>query len=508
MDFIALLGYGLVNNVINIVAKPISNRLESIFGGEEKRNEAIAIKDYQHELDLKMLCHTRILDHQNKLQLQQESFNQRLLEAEYQYEQYRKKSFDQRIWPLNTPYENFSLNPLTVGSGLPIIPCRIFTAKSNRNTDYARDLEHTVNTRLSMFLEKGYDHTGKHPVISHLGDWRNDTLQEDAFINSLWYGLQGQPVVVLNPVITDNGNTLNLRISFWGLGGYTGQLCPPATNTVMKMNLARIRGNLIREESRRLMLLGMSNISNELKFNFELLAEESSALNSNREYLIEINTMRYRSSCEVAVAINKEMSENISAAMSCFAGLYTDIYHLIEYGAAPIMPIRMNQDSLKFPLSIDFASFYRGSLARLAMSGYHSRNMKFIYLDTARSLLHIPGYQAIVENMIKEGICLMIAEKDSSLLPVKIDEDWDKYIDKICSLLSKCDSRDDLFVKKLSDILRKSNLEDLASQLQKIEIIKDIFPVLAENQSNFIHKKETDARKYLIEDKSINPWKL
>ncbi|MEI7676541.1 MAG: hypothetical protein WCJ03_07160 [Bacteroidales bacterium] len=464
------------NAAIQLITKPVGSWLDSKANGDEKRKEAIAFKDYQHELDLKMLYRTREIDHASKVQLQQESFKQRLAEAEYQYEQFKKKSFDQRVWPLKTPYEDFSLQPLTISGNSQqssIIPCRVFITKTNRNTDYVRyDLEGTINTQLSMFLEKGYELTGEHPFISHIGDWRDGDLQEDVFIKSLWDGLQGQPVIVLNPCLLNNGDTLSLRVSFWGLGA-CGSQAYPITKTLLSMDIAVMRGTLLREESKRLLPLGLPNISSELKFNFELLDAEARASDSTRDKLIEANFRRYRAACEVVTNVDKEITKGIGAALSCFTGLYADIYHLIEYGTAPIMPMRMNQETLDFALSVDLAAFYRGVLATLAATGYHGDKMKSIYLDTAASLLHTQGYENIAETIAKEGLCLWLAEKDANCLPQQVDVDWQEYIDNICKLSSKLDSRDQLFIEQVTEILQRTNNEIVAQELIRIDISKD-----------------------------------
>ncbi|HEX3028552.1 MAG TPA: hypothetical protein VHT34_04455, partial [Clostridia bacterium] len=73
----------------------------------------------------------------------------------------------------------------------PIVPCRVFTAKSNKSQDYSRSLENTVNVNLSTFLESGYNLGSMHSSISCIGDWKSDEFQEDAFINALWHGLGG-----------------------------------------------------------------------------------------------------------------------------------------------------------------------------------------------------------------------------------------------------------------------------------------------------------------------------
>ncbi|HEX3029839.1 MAG TPA: hypothetical protein VHT34_11170, partial [Clostridia bacterium] len=113
MDFFS---YSLVNSAISVIMRPLSNWLGSKVDGKKKLQETLDLKDYQHELDLETLRISRISDIRQKQQLQKESFNHRLQEAQQQHklnvQRWQDTTFDQRIWPLKTPYENFSLKPL------------------------------------------------------------------------------------------------------------------------------------------------------------------------------------------------------------------------------------------------------------------------------------------------------------------------------------------------------------------------------------------------------------
>jgi hypothetical protein len=468
---ISFLTYALINTTINLVARPVGNWLGNKVDGDTKRKEALELKDYQHQLDLDTLRATKEYDAKAREELQRENFEQRVKEAQEQYrmqlQKWQDQSFDQRVWPLKTPYENITLKPIQIPgyNGIKIVPCRIFTAKSNKNQEYSRYLENTVNVNLSMFLETGYNFGGNHSVISHIGDWRNDEFQEDAFINALWYGIQGQPAIVLNPVITDNGNTLNLRISFWGLGTNQGQLTPDTT-TVMKFDICNKKGTLIREESNQLMQIGLINISQELRFNFDLLESEKNAPSDKREKLIEKNIPRYRLASEVANTVNNKLSNYIGEAMCCFTGLYADVYHLIEYGTAPLMPQKMLSYSPNYKISPQFTKFYQGVLMRLAVSGYHGKNIKKIYVNTAEALSLHPDTAYISKDLVREALCIYIAENAASQDEITLPDNIYKCLDLIGRHNIKKNDED--FFNNVIRILNHINYKSEAESLNRI----------------------------------------
>ncbi len=450
------LGYAAIQSFINLVVRPASNWVSNALEGDKKQTQTIELKDYQHKLDMDTLQATKELDWVAKEHFQRESFNQRLEEAWEQYKiqmkKWQEQAFDQRIWPLKTPYENFSLEPVAMSSSssLQVVPCRIFTAKSNKTQFYSRYLENTVNSNIAEFLEKGYNLEGTHPTISCIGDWRSDDFQEDAFINALWLGLHGQPIIILNPVSVENGDALNLRISFWGLGTHNPHPAPN-TSTVGKMNLARKTGLLIRQESRQLMELGLLNVSQELKFNFDLLNSEDAISPDKQGLFIEKNIERYRMASEVVSYVNRELSKQIGQDFSCFAGLYSDIYHLTEYGTAPIMPSKMFYSSPDYELSEDFGKFYRGVLLRLAVSGYHGSNIPKIYLNAAEALSAHPKMKHEATGILWESVSLWASNKNASIKDIPQDFEQCMRLFRDCQVTSA----DISFVNDVAKLLEK-----------------------------------------------------
>ena len=393
--FTMMLGYGLINSVSQLVIRPLTDRL----GASSRREEMLSQMEQKHKLDLESVRLNKEIDFSYNQQIQEFCHQCRLKEARHQFEKQLEMwtlgQFNASMWPLLTPFDHPSLKPNYAPN--QHVPVNVFLAKTDPRSPYAMLIQSDVKNRLSNFITTTYSNSVEHPAICRIGDWK-DGFQDAAFINALWYGMQGQPSIVINPIQSELGELLDLNVSMWGLAsnGYA-----PVTQTALSGAFGSAIGRIKREETRKWVDSGLLLSSPEMKHNAELLKQEGDMIANGRADLTDRLLVQYKLPKEIQTAVITRFSREYSHIISCVTGMYSDIYHLIEYGSKPYMPKAIEEYNKSNGVSFDIpeiaAKQYRKALTNLACSNYLQDKLPLAYLGVASSLSYDPVQQCPVQ---------------------------------------------------------------------------------------------------------------
>lgn len=454
-----MMGYGLINSVSQLVIRPLTDKLTS----GQRREEMMSQMEQKHRLDLESIRLNKEIELSNNQQIQNYSHQCRLTEARSQFENQLKLwsigQFNSSMWPLLTPFDHPSLKPNF--SPEQKVPINIFLAKTDPRSPFSLLIQSDVKNRLSNFITTTYSNSQDHPTICRIGDWK-DGFQDAAFINALWYGMQGQPSIVINPIQSELGELLDLNISVWGLAsnGYS-----PITQTIISGAFGSAIGRIKKEETRRWLDSGLPISSPELQHNVSLLKQEDILISNGKEDIIDRLLVQYKLPKEIQTAVITRFSREYSHLISCAAGMFADIYHLIEYGATPYMPKaifeynRRNGSDYLIPDII--AQHYRKALTNLACSNYLQNKLPVAYLDVASSLSYDT---ASATEIFMEGVGLWANRKLAVGQEIKLPETIDECIGL---LRDKADNNDETYLKSAANTLINLHLPDAANDLRE-----------------------------------------
>lgn len=316
-------------------------------------------KDKEIEKTKEDLKSKRILsqeEHERKLEDLKLQFEYRKQESERQIllaqQDWNQKNFIQNCWPLRNPFEvplglepiyeenserikSCKLKTILLPNKEEIVPLRIISALKNDAHPHVS----TVNSEISMFLVNNYTSNGMHAVMSDIGSWKPEAPVNDASINYLFKGLQGQPVMVIAPEYTIGGTFVRFKIWSWGLGE---KLSYPVGFDFGWLDLEslyqRTLANEIQSMGRTLKKINSKAMSCDLERNMEIL----SIIEHNKDKLSKKdaeNLLSLLSTPEEVVFIVKRKTHQIAANMySCIVAMYADGYHFLEYGTIPLLP--------------------------------------------------------------------------------------------------------------------------------------------------------------------------
>lgn len=422
--FMMMLGYGLVNSMAQLVVRPIADKLSQ----KGRREDMLMQMEAKQKLDIESVRLNKQIEFENNMNIQQYCHQLRVEEAQNQFanqlRMWQLGQFNEKMWPLLTPFDHPSLKPQYV-NGQPV-PINVFLAKTDPRSAFGQLLQSDVKNRLSNFLQTTYSNSVDHPCVCRIGDWK-DGFQDAAFINALWYGLQGQPCIVINPIQSEFGEQLDLNVSLWGLAA-TGYA--PLTQTVITGPFGSAIGRIAREETLQWKNNCLPVSSPEMKHNMELLKQEEALKEQGKgDDVIKYLLSQYKRPNEILNNIITRFSREYSHSIACITGMYADIYHLIEYGAEPYMPKAINaynvntQSSYQIP---DIAiSHYRKALTDLACSNYLQDKLPFAYLKVAKS---INFDKTSAHEVFQEGIGLWANRKTGIGQEFRLPESIDRCV--------------------------------------------------------------------------------
>lgn len=405
--FALMLGYGLVNTMSQLVVRPISDKLTE----KSRMNDMLMQMESKHKLDLDAVRINKQIELDNSINIQSYSHNLRLKEADRQFSNQLKMwqlgQFNEKMWPLLTPFDHPSLKPLY--SANQHVPISVFMAKTDPRSPFALLLQSDVKNKLSNFLQTTYSNNPEHQCICRIGDWK-EGFQDAAFINALWYGLQGQPCIVINPIQSEFGEQLDLNVSLWGLAA-TG--FAPLTQTIITGPFSSAIGRIKKAETIKWKSFGLPASSPEMKHNIDLLNQEEELRKQGKgEDVIEHLLVQYKLPKEIQNDVITKFSREYSHTIACITGMYADIYHLIEYGAEPFMPQAINlfnqTNGTDYQIPEITISHYRKALLDLTCTDYLQDKLPLVYMKVAKAINYD---KQNARQIFQEGVGLWINRK-------------------------------------------------------------------------------------------------
>ena len=504
--FTMMLGYGLVNSLSQLVVKPIADK----FSAPARQQEMRMQMETKHALDLEAVRLNKQIELENQKDIQAYCHQFRAKEAQSQFDRqlqmWQIGNFNDKVWPLKTPFDHPSLHP-QYNTGYPT-PVNIFLAQTDPRSPFSSLIQPDLKNRLSNFLQTTYvnDPLLQHPCICRIGDWK-DGFQDAAFINALWYGMQGQPTVVINPIQSEFGETLDLNVSIWGLGEFG---VAPKTQNVLTGSFASAIGKIKREKTQSWIACGLPIESKEMIHNVKLLEQENKMISEGHGEFIDKLLIQYKLPMEIQTEVITKFSSEYNHLIACITGMYADIYHMIEYGAQPYMPAAINQYNKNTGSSFQIPEIaiqhYRKTLTNMACTNYLQDKLPYTFLGVAKSLSY---NRTDSMQIFQEGVGLWANRK----LDLKHEVNIPTNIDDCLRLLyDKSTDNDKLYLEQAKEVLISMNLPDAANSLnKKISVL--VSNLHEESVSNYedvewdVVEKDTftdvDFQKWIIKNKSV-----
>lgn len=474
--FTMMLGYGLVNSISQLVVRPIADKLSQ----PGRKEEMLFQMNTKHKLDMESVRLNKQIDLENNINIQKFSHDCRIAEAQNQYQNQLKMwelgQFDSRMWPLLTPFNHPSLSLQNVNG---ITPLNVFMAKTDPRSPFASLLQSDVKNRLSNFLQTTYANSPEHPCICRIGDWK-DGFQDAAFINALYFGMQGQPCIVLNPIQSEFGEQLDLNVSIWGLASNPQYGCSPITETVITGPFGSAIGRFKREETKKWLENGLPASSSQLQHNKKLLEQEDKLRAEGRDQdVIDSLLTQYQLPPEIQNKIINDFSHEYSLSVACITGMFADIYHLMEYGTEPIMPLAINSYNLTSKSGYQIPELvinnYRKALSNLTCTNYLQNKLPLAYLRVANALNYDKKNSL---EIFQEGIGLWANRKNTCDIEIKLPENIDSCVELICK---NANDQDKVLLEKSQSFLLSIGEDAAAKEIGKTVII---YPVSTPSPSN------------------------
>lgn len=501
-----MLGYGLVNSLSQLVVRPIADKLSAPGRQQEMRKQMEA----KHKLDLEAVRLNKQIELENQKDIQAYCHGFRIQEAQSQFDRqlqmWQIGNFNDKVWPLRTPFDHPSLHPHYNING-QAVPVNIFLAQTDPRSPFSSLIQPDLKNRLSNFLQTTYvnDPLLQHPCICRIGDWK-DGFQDAAFINALWYGMQGQPTIVINPIQSEFGETLDLNVSIWGLGELG---TAPKTQNVLTGSFASAIGKIKREKTQSWITCGLPIESKEMIHNVNLLEQEKKMIAEGHGEFIDKLLIQYKLPMEIQTEVITKFSSEYNHLIACVTGMYADIYHMIEYGSQPYMPTAINQynrvTGSSFQIPEIAIQHYRKTLTNMVCTNYLQDKLPYTFLGVAKSLSY---NQEDSMQIFQEGVGLWANKK----LDLKHEINIPTNIDECLELLyDKATDNDKQYLEQAKEVLISMNLQEAANSLnKKISILVSNPQVQTSNSEEVewdVIEKETftdvDYRKWITKNKWI-----
>lgn len=397
-DILVLVVSRLATRAISSVAK----KSYDFFTGKEQKE--IEKKKEEATISYESKSKIQLIDHQFRLTEARTQFEMRM-------DEWKQKTFYSNCWPLREPFDmHFALNTPFEGcsiGGKEVIPCRIITSLKDKDHPIARN----INGNLSSFLLTHYNSVSTHPVISDIGSWREDAPSNDASVNYLFSGLQGQPVLVITPEFINDGQTIILKIWSWGLGEKVNL---PVGVEFGRINIKPLYLNALYEESKKSMELvqelGIKSegfYSEKLNNNIKIIKMLDKLDNQDKDKnnIIQQLYSQLAETGEIRDAVKEKISEQISGIFSCCAGMYADAYHLVEYGTVPKLPLLVERIPGADMIRRSIGDFYISLLSEIEQIDNYGAVLPSIYADTAKALTNMGATYEEINKYVKPLLC-------------------------------------------------------------------------------------------------------
>ena len=473
-----MIEYVLLNTLSQILIRPIIRSLDFNKKQQQRMLEQIESKS---RLDMDSIRLGKELELNNSLKIQQYSHKCRLEEIKNQLEVWRTQQYDQKVWPLDIPPSHETLK-MSVNEN-SFIRMNIFMVKNQPHEHFAKlYTEEIIKNNLANFFDAFYNNSSINPINNLIGSWK-DGYGEPAHINALWHNLQGQPSLVINPLITKTPIKLDFKLSLWGLDSDS----KPTTQIVNSWDYELDLKRLIRKHTNMYIKEGLPYDNNKggLKNNVDIIKQEEELQKRGgsltaMDYLL----MKYQLCEEITDFVKREIGEKYSQYIVGLSGVYADIYNLMEYGLAPSTPISLDNfckvKKLVWQYPQEMGMLYQKALANLASTNYLQDELPLLYIKVANSIKHCDINKS--RELFQEGVGLWVNRKLPLTKEVPIPENTEGCV-RLVSL--NADSADKVLLDLSIHYLNDTEEQDAAKLLESLHLTETP-PKVHDN-----YKKET-----------------
>lgn len=352
-----------------------------------------------------------------KLQLQRQSHEDRLKEAEKAHElsmqMWEQKTYYERCWPLRNPFEMQICKPISDDRSYfeeSIVPCRLISALKDSDHPYAR----TINGNLSSFVVNHFPTNSVHAVVSEIGAWKDEAPTNDASINYLYAGLKKQPVMVLAPALINDGKTFVFKVWSWGLGE---ELNYPAGFEFGRLNLKPLYTRSLYEETLKMVKLakelGQDSkfFSPQMQHNISVIKDiqDKNIVGEYKELMLSFLT----GTPEIDEKVKLGMETKVSGIFCCMAGMYADAYHLLEYKTLPKLPSILEKIPGVEYMIPSLKEYYYTLLTNMELIEEDKALLSQLYLDVADAFSKLEfsfsNRESVIEPFATKSLSLYIA---------------------------------------------------------------------------------------------------
>ncbi|MBW4562938.1 MAG: WD40 repeat domain-containing protein [Mojavia pulchra JT2-VF2] len=360
----------LVIEFAPVIASLIQKRMEANLNTNEyeipeaiaKFNQSVNILTLQHNSGVGLAQEKRL---QHQLTVSQ---HETLLEIAKQERETALKlpevhkildSWPLRLYPsqILETYTSYDRTPLKIFLAPPQLKFDQFY-----NNEGIPEIELMLAEGIREFLNKNYSlHNPVRPTEFLAGAWDSKRFHSESSIKALFSMLKTEPILILES--EHDGDYLNFRIAYWGLG---------QVNYYYK-TISRLPYKKILEESAKSRALEWKKIRDELLSIGENLDEINSLGKDNvinlaileksetwRKQGIDINKL------SLQYQINQQDLENLCQVLiNChclIAGWVADIYHLVHHDVPPLLPellMSLLKDAIDFQSLQAIATGYK-----------------------------------------------------------------------------------------------------------------------------------------------------
>jgi hypothetical protein len=249
------------------------------------------------------------------------------------------KIFDS--WPLRL-YPSQILDRTNYGR----IPLKIFIAPPQVHFDQFNDNRDETISQIELMLAEGLrDFLNKHyslhsqvrPTELLAGAWDSKRFHSESSIKALFGMLKTEPILILES--ENDGDYLNFRIAYWGLG----------QGNYYYKTIARLPYREILQESAKTRALEWKKIRDELLAlgeNLELINQIGKENVANLAILEQLEKWNEKgidtSKLSLQYQVNRQDFEKLGQVLITYhclvAGWVADAYHLVDYGVPPLLP--------------------------------------------------------------------------------------------------------------------------------------------------------------------------
>ena len=309
----------------------------------------------------------------------------------------------------NWPLKIYPSQILKSHGSSKVIPLKIFLAPprlsgrlenniDNNNNNNNFELRFAENLR--TFLNKNYSlHSPLRPTEFLAGAWESKRFHSESSIKALFGMLKSEPTLILESEI--EGDYLNFRIAYWGLGqeNYYYQTLAKFSYQQILEESAKRRALKWKETRDKLLVLGedpneVNQLGGDNVINLNLLEKEE------KWQAQGIDTKQLCLDYQIDSEDLEQLCQLLSTCCCLVTSWIADVYHLIYGDLPPLLPAllpNLTQKSLDSQLIDAIVSGYRQVYQ--ALESNRSYWVPELSLQLAHSLTHLPEKSWAIEQI-------------------------------------------------------------------------------------------------------------